>query len=195
MSVVDNDRPPYVAFERRSIEDRTASLAAGHYCTQDIDIAIITRPGSRDTLEKDAKVWLMELKDRHRKGEVPQTWYPAFAESYKNWSEGLEVPATGTPILGWPPLSPSAQREIIHQGIRTVEDLANLPDGANVLMGGIALKQKAIAWLEAAQDKGIIAEKVSAQSVKIDELSKLVQEQAAEIDALRKRLPQPAPKG
>ena len=40
-------RPPYVQFEMRAVEDRQASIDAGHYVAKDVAYAIITPAGSR----------------------------------------------------------------------------------------------------------------------------------------------------
>jgi len=185
--VVDNSRPPYVMFERRAVEDRAASLAAGHYVSKDVDFAIITRPGSRDTLDKEAIVWLSEIREKGRMNAIPSTWFEAFNASYKAWKDGEEVPPNGTPIKGWPILSPSAQKDLIHAGIRTVEDLADMPDQELSVIGtgALSFKQKAKSWLAAAQDTGKLAEQMAALVVQITELTTLTRNQAAEIDKLR----------
>ena len=193
MSTVDNDRPPYVVFERRAVEDRTASLNAGHYCSKDIDIAIITRPGSRDNLEKEASAWLRELHEKARQDMIPKTWAVAFSDAYAAWKKGEELPEKGTPIKGWPVLSPAVQKDLIHTGIRTVEDLAALPDAelGTIGTGAVSYKQKAIAWLEAAKDKGIVVEQVATLSNQVAELVALTKAQAEEIKKLRSQIPQP----
>lgn len=193
MPTVDNDRPPYVVFERRAIEDRNASIASGHYCSKDIDIAIITRPGSRDNLEKEAKVWLAELREKTRQQLIPPNWYDAFNTAYESWKKGEELPENGTPIRGWPVLSPAVQKDLIALGIRTVEDLAALPDGnlGSIGTGAVSYKQKAVAWLEAAKDKGKVIEQVSALSTQVAELVALTKAQAEEIKNLRAQLPKP----
>lgn len=185
---IDENRPPYVVFERRPVEDRNASIAAGHYVSKDVDVAIITRPGSRDTLEKDAKTWLAEIAEKARKNEggVPPTWPIAFNAAYKAFLEGEELPVSGTPIKGWPVLSPSAQKDIIAAGIRTVEDLADIPESSlpTIGTGGIAFKQKAKAWLEAAKGPGKVTEQLNAQAQQIAELTVLTKKLIEENKAL-----------
>lgn len=194
MSTVDNTRPPYVAFERRAVEDRSASIAAGHYVSKDVDIAIITRPGSRDNLEKDALTWLAEIREKGRKDEIPRSWYEGFSASYKSWKDGEEAPVSGTPIKGWPVLSPAAQKDLIHAGIRTVEDLANLPDGdvGMIGTGAIAYKQKAVAWLAAANGTGKVVEQISALTTQVKELTDLSKRLVEENALLKAQLPKPA---
>jgi hypothetical protein len=195
MSTVDNERPPYVVWEIRAIEDRTASIEKGHYVGKDVDYAIITRPGSRDTLEKEALVWLADLREKSRKGELPVNWFSAFQESYNFWKKGEEVPLDGTPIKGWPLLSPAAQKEMISAGIRTVEDLAVFSDSELSILGtgAISFKAKAQSWLAAAKDTGKLAEKITAQNTRMAELEKLVQKQAEVIQSLQSSQPKPLP--
>lgn len=194
MSVVDNDRPPYVTFETRPVEDRAASTTAGHFVSRDLDFAIITRPGSRDTMEKEASVWLRELAEKARTKSIPQTWATAFKESYETWKKGEDIPLTGTPIKGWPLLGPSAQKDLIHAGIRTVEDLAALPDNevGQIGTGAISFKQKAQAWLLAAQDTGKAASQIADLTAKVTQLVELTQAQAIELKSLKAQLQQPA---
>jgi len=180
MSIVDNNRPPYVAFEVRAVEDRTKLLSEGHYGTKDVDFAIITRPGDRDTVEKPALEWLKELAVKAKQEMIPQTWVVAFNAAYKAWKEGEELPVDGVPIKGWPILSPSAQKDILAAGIRTVEDLAAAPESTLALIGTGALtfKQKAAAWLLAANDFGKVTEQMVSQATQIEQLTNLVREQA-----------------
>jgi hypothetical protein len=192
MSTVDNERPPYVQFERRAVEDRTASNTAGHYVSRDVDFAIVTRPGARDTVEKPVADLIAGWQQYAKSGSIPLTWVNGLKDSYRAWKEGEDVPTEGTPIKGWPPLSPAAQKDLIHAGVRTVEDLANLPDQdvASLVMGGIAFKLKAKSWLEAAKDTGRLAEQMTSMAVTLDSLKKLSEDQAAEIARLRALVPE-----
>ncbi len=196
MSMVDNTRPPYVQWESRAVEDRTASLANGHYTSKNVDFAVITRPGSRDTIEKEALPWLAELRLKAQKKEIPENWYPAFVESHKFWKDGEELPLTGTPIKGWPVLSPAAQKDLVQMGIRTVEDLAAFSDSELGLIGtgAASYKQKAQAWLAAASGPGKVAEQLSSLQTQLSELLTLTQKQAEEIKTLRTQVPQAEPK-
>jgi hypothetical protein len=193
MSTVDNDRPPYVVWEVRQVEDRNASIEAGHYVSKDVDFAIVTRPGGRDTLEKEALVWLAELREKSRKNELPARWFEAFKESYDFWKKGEEAPVEGVPIKGWPPLSPAAQKLLLSVGVRSVEDLAIFPDSelATLGTGALSYKLKAQSWLSAANSAGKLAEKVTAQSLEVTRLTKLVEEQSAAMKALVAQLPKP----
>ena len=62
----------------------------------------------------------------------------------------------GTPIKGWAVIPPSQQEAIVRAGVRTVEDLAQMNGEAmaRIGMGAVMLKNKALAWVAQAQDKG-----------------------------------------
>lgn len=182
--IEEKDRPPYVRWEIRAVEDRTASLAAGAYVAKDVDYAIIMRPGSKDTVEKEARVWLNEIKAKARENMIPATWPAAFEASYKMWKEGEEMPPNGTPIKTWPPLSPAQSQMIIRAGILTVEDLANLPDSelGIIGIGGLGLKQKAQSWL---QSKNSLAEENAALKVRTAELEGQVAAMMADLQKLK----------
>lgn len=191
MSTVDNERPPYVTFERRAVEDRTASNSAGHYVSRDVDFAVVTRPGARDTVEKPVVDLIAGWQQYAKQGAIPLTWVESLKTNYRAWKEGEDVPENGTPIKGWPVLGPAAQKDLIQAGIRTVEDLANLPDQdiSQICMGGLTYKLKAKSWLEAAKDTGKLVEQMTSLSVSLESLKLLTETQAAEIARLRALLP------
>jgi hypothetical protein len=187
------ERPPYVAWEMRSVEDRDASIKAGHEVHKEVAFAVITRPGSRDTLDKEALVWLKELKQKAKDGNVPMTWPMAFQQSFDEWLKGETGAVNGTPIKGWTAIGAAAQKTLLAAGIQTVEDLANLPDGdlQNLGTGAIGFKLKARAYLEAATGPGKLAEQMTALQVQMASLVELTKKQASEIDRLRAFEPKP----
>jgi hypothetical protein len=50
--------------------------------------------------------------------------------AYKAWKEGAEIPETGTPLSVWPGVTPDQVQVLRMAAIRTVEDIAEMPDGA-----------------------------------------------------------------
>lgn len=194
---VDENRPPYVTFEVREVEDRAQSLIANHWVGKDVNFVVITRPGSRDTLDKEAEVWLKELREKGRKGEIPDTWFPAFQAKYDAFKQGeTSEGLVGTPLKTWDHLGPAAKKTLIAAGILTVEDLASVPDQdlTNVGTGAMAFKQKAKLWLEAQKAPGLQLEKLSALDQKVTELAELAKAQQAEITRLRAFEPKPTTK-
>jgi hypothetical protein len=181
----NDERAPYVIWEMRPVEDRNASEAAGHTVEKDVAFCIVTRPGSRDTFEQVAEVWLEKLRKER------QTWYTLFKNSYDLWKKGETGEIQGTPIKGWPVLGTGAQRTLIAAGIFSVEDLANMADQdlQNIGTGALAFKQKAKAWLDAANGPGKMAEKSAAQDAEIKALKELAATQAKAIDELKALVP------
>lgn len=169
------ERPAYVTFEYRSIEDRNETIKQGHYCGKDVAFVSITRPGSRDTHERNAEEWLLQLESDARNGRIPTAWLEGYRALYTAWKKGEELPPTGTPIKTWPAISPAQQKTIIAAGVLTIEDLAALPDPelGRLGTGATSLKLRAREWLEAAKGSGKQAEEVAALKVKVDELTTL----------------------
>lgn len=191
MSVVSNDLPPYVTFECRPVEDRAASIAAGHTVHKDVDFAVITRAGARDTFEQEATVWLAQLEQRVRSQQFPAEWLRAYKHSYEAWKSGQTLPEEGTPIKSWPVATPAQIKDMLAVGIRTVEAMAALPDNElSVLgIGALGLKQKAIAWLQTSKDTGKAVQELVALRQQLADMSRTLQEQAQEISMLRAQIP------
>jgi hypothetical protein len=181
------DRPPYVVFEYRPVEDRARSVAEGHYVAKDVAFVLVTRPGSKDTHVEEAASWISKLKERARQGQIPETWATAFEEKFKSWLKGEEVPLNGTPIKTWPVISPSASKAIIQAGFLTVEDLAQAADSevSSIGTGAISYKQKAIHWLEQASSSGKIVERLSALEAQLSDLLRTNAELVKENSALK----------
>jgi hypothetical protein len=85
-------RPPYVTFEVRSVEDRAASMTAGHFVGKDVNYAIVTPSGSKDRIEKIAEEWLDGMAEGVRQERIPGEWLEAYTRKYKIWCETREVP-------------------------------------------------------------------------------------------------------
>ena len=184
MADQNQPRPPYVRFERRAIEDRTKTLESGKYGFKDVDMAFITVPGNKDTVERFAEDWLNDLSKRAADGLCPGEWPDHFRNGYTRWKAGEAGPVNGTPIKGWGNLSPAEQKGVIAAGIVTVEDLAAANETAlrALGMGSLAYKQKAEAFLKAAAGPGKLIEEIAAMKV----ANAALQEQ---VTALMARMP------
>lgn len=157
-------RPPYVDFVTRSVEDRAQPKNdLGMYHLKDLVIAKITRPGQKDTVERDAEDWVKSLHKQAHDGRIPQAWVEHFSRALEAYKQGQEVPVNGTPIRGWGCLTPAQQETIVRAGVRTVEDLAalNAEGIAKLGMGGVTWKNAATAWMAQQRDKGAVASEVA----------------------------------
>lgn len=180
--IVDNERPPLTTFHRDPVEDRNASIAAGRYIAKDVDFVTVTRPGARDNFVTVASEYAETLRDRARAGLIPPDWPEKYEAAYARWLKGETAPEIGTPIKGWGLLSPATQEMLIRWEIRTVEDLAALPDSEvmRLGMGMQAAKDKAKAFLEAANSAGAVAAELSTLKQQVRENSELVEKLIAE---------------
>lgn len=172
------ERPPYVAFETRAIEDRNASIEAGHYVAHDVDYVVITPAGSKDQIERIAEEWLAQIRKQSAEGKYNPVWVQHFEAVYRQWKETNTIPDNGTSIKAWPLLSPAQSATVLAANIRTVEDLAAANEDCirRLGMGGRDLKAKAVAWLESAKDHGKVAAENAALKLELEALRLQVSE-------------------
>lgn len=167
------ERPPYVSFEKRAVEDRAASIEAGHYVAKDIDICFITPAGSKDRIERVASEWLEQIRQQAGEGRFPQEWVRHYSEVYRAWCENQEIPENGTSVKSWSIASPAQVQMLLQLNLRTVEDVAaaNEETIARIGMGGRALKQQAQSWLSSSNDVGKVAQENTALRVAVEDLT------------------------
>ena len=178
---------PVVTFELRPIEDRSIPSTDGVSQMKDVAYAIVRAPGSKDALEKLAVDWLNQLKIYAKDGRVPPQWPSEYAEAFRLWSAGEEIPLNGTGIKSWPPLTPAQRKNILAAGILTVEDLANANDEirTRIGMGAHGLQQLAQKWLAESKDTGVLARGLEAARVELEAAKELIKAQAAALAELR----------
>lgn len=172
-----NERPPFVTFETRPVEDREASIKAGCYVGRDIDYAIITPAGSKDRIERVVTDWFAKLRDDVDAQRIPSEWVSHFKQKYDDYKAGRETPVNGTPVRDWPGVSPSMLKTLHSLHLLAIEDVANANEEAiaRLGMGGRSLKQRAIDFLATAKDVGKAAEQLSAMRLENTQLRDDVQ--------------------
>lgn len=178
-------RPPYVEFEERSEEDRSATIAAGRLVFREVDYAIVRQVGSKDSVEKVASEWLRDLEQLAARGAFPQEWSTAFRQKYEAWKQGRAAPVNGFPLREWPRISRAKAENYATLGLFTVEDIAamNEPTMQKVGMGARADKDAAQAFLETRSGE-VNAEALAAlraESADKDERIAALESQLAEI--------------
>ena len=143
-------RPPYVTFEQRAVEDRNASIAAGGMVMKDVDFVIVRQIGSKDTHEKNALEWLSDIDRSAASGQYPMEWARHFRDKYQAYKAGQDEPELGLSVKQWPSLSKAQVENLLSAGVRTVEDIAgmNEPTMRKVGMGARELQKKARTYLE-----------------------------------------------
>ena len=199
MSVGDvsnrEERPAYVRFERRPIEDKEASLREGRYMAKDVDFALITPPYSKDCVEQKVTRWIEDLDRGLRDGRIPKQWVDLWKDGYHKWQNGQEVPLHGTPILGWGVVSPAQQKMLIAINCLTVEDLAQVNDEGmkRIGMGGLELRNKAKNWLNSVKDHGGVTIQMTALQQENNNLKASLEGLKAQVEALKGMIPQAQP--
>lgn len=174
------DRPVYVTFEYRAIEDRSATLKAGHFVPKDDIFAIITPPGGNLTVEKLAEEWLTDKRNKN------DPFFKHYQSAYEAWKDGQELPTEGTPIKTCPIFSPSEIQRVISANIKTVEDLAQASEEAlqRIGMGARAIKAKAVSYMDASKD-GKAAGEIQTLRRDNEALTELVKELQDQVGTLR----------
>ena len=178
---------PYVRFEFRATEDRTAPSSDGVTQLRDVAFAIVRAPGAKDSLEKNAEDWLRQLETYAKDDRVPREWPRQYRDAFEQWKKGEEMPLSGTPIKSWPPLTPSQRQNVINAEIYTVEDLAAANDEirGRIGMGAHGVQAIAVRWLEEAKGAGSTAKELAATKLQLEELMTTVREQATALAALQ----------
>lgn len=181
------DRPAWVQFEVRSMERRNE---AGESVNIDVDFAIITPPYSRDSVELVATEWLSQCDLDVKGGRLPPVWRDQWKQAYKSWKEGQEAPVDGTSLKNWSMLSPAQLKNLLHMGMRSVEDVAGMNDEGlrRYGIGGLDLKNKAAAFLKAQTGPAKVASENAALKVKVDQQEKTIESMGEKLAELEKAL-------
>jgi hypothetical protein len=189
------ERPPYIVFSTVSVEDREASIKAGHYVGKDVDMAHITPAGSKDRIERVVADWFPQLRIDQEAGRIPAEWVRYYNEAYKAFKDGQEAPVNGIPLADWPGLSPTLFKTLTSLHLRSVEDVAaaNEETISRMGMGGRSLKQRAIDYLAAANDVGKVAEDASAMRIELERAKSRNDDLEAKLAALTAQVQALAP--
>jgi hypothetical protein len=167
---------PFVRFERVAVEDKAGSLEAGHYVARDVDMANVTPPYSKDIMKYKVLNWFEQLKTDSMNGRIPAEWVDKYQAAYAAWKKGQELPVDGFPIKGWGVCSPAQQETLIKMHVLTVEQLAAMTHEGlqRVGMGGVDLKNKANAWLQALKKAGPVTIENAALKKQVEDQSSTI---------------------
>ena len=172
------DETLLVKFYMKPTHDNAESKEAGRPIFKDVVWVSIVVPGNKTTtVERVAR-------DADKK---------RFAKHFEAFEQhGTEEFVSGTPLDAWPVLSSSQVREMAFFNVRTVEQLANMPDSeAQKFMGIAMLRTKAKLFLEAAEGGAPMEALQDAMEQKDNELNALreaMQEQAQMIADLQAKM-------
>jgi FtsZ-binding cell division protein ZapB len=173
----------HVDFELRAEEDREASIKSGHPVFRDVEIAILTMPGGNLVLDKLVNDELLREWKVGVPGRKPPS--PFAMSAYEAWKDGREAPVNGIDLKNWPGVTPAQLKMCQGISVRTVENLAeaNADTIRKLGMGGVALKDKAAAYLLSA-GKNKASEEVSALKVEMQSLKEAIDKKDDRINDL-----------
>jgi hypothetical protein len=159
---LQKERPPYVTFEVRPVQNGEKSQAEGRVVYEDVDYALITPVGGKDQIEWPVEKWMKYSAKQVEEERMPATWLTHFQAIYSAWKQGQEAPVNGLSVKMWPLATPSDVKHLLAANVLTVEDLAvaNEQTLMRIGMGSRTLKQKAEAYLKSAET-GKTAEVIS----------------------------------
>lgn len=162
-------------FHTEAVQNNFKSKEAGRAIFEDVVFITIITPGSRDTHVAKA--------DDNYKRRFPKQWAQFEA------NEKAEV--TGTPLSTVPWLTRSQISEFNAVNVRTVEQLADLPDGLGQKFMGIQdLKSRAKTFLQAAAGEAV-NQKLKDELEKRDQQIEVLQKQMADLLASQKQIVKP----
>jgi len=198
MSVGDlaerDERPAYVRFERRAVENKALSLEKGCSVSVDEDFVLITPPYSKDLVEMKVGTWMDNTRRNVKNGRTPKAWLDHWMKAYDAFKNGQEAPVHGMAIKEWSAISPAQIKNLIAINILTVQDLAAVNDQglARIGMGGQELKRKAINWLKSTEDHGGVTLKVTQLEIEnnrlrtnVDALESKIKVLVGQVEALK----------
>lgn len=191
------ERPGTITFRLVPVEDKQASLKAGHYVANDVEYVDCRIPFSVDSVTMKVPFFFSEKEREVREGRFRAEWLEAYRKIYAAWKKGLELPPDGTPIRGWPVISPAQQQNLIAINVLTVEDLAGINDEgmSRLRMGGLDLKNKAKAWLAQRNDKAPLTMEIASLKQDNENMRADLKVALAKIEQLSRLVPAPAAVG
>lgn len=195
---IADKRPPFVQYEEREVGiNAEATETAGRPIPRVLTLACITPHGSKDRFEKEADVWLKEIRSKALRGEYPLEWVNFFEAQYAEWKKGNELPREGSPTRTWPAVTKEQGVRLIAMGYTTIEDVAQIPDTALGQIGpdGRYLRDLARSWINDSKDKGINARALADANVKIEQQNQRLESLQHQLAVLQAQLQEPPKRG
>jgi len=170
------DRNLHVEFYEGTVLDGPASEEAGHPVHMSHPFIRIHVPGDPNTVIDTS------VNDYYRN---------RFPDEYRRFMSGMESGIAGWSLKEWPVIGAAHVKNLEYLNIHTVEQLAGLTDAQvqKVGMGGIDLRTKAKAALEAAKDGAALSAQAAKNQQLEDELAALKAQLNSLSDAAEPRGP------
>lgn len=174
--VAEGDNKLNVTFRLHPVKDEEETAKAGHPVFREVVFIRKVVPGDKNN-----------IVDRPAYGED----YKRFARQYEAFRQGQAEGANGMPLAEWPQITRSEVETLAYFKVKTVEDLANLSDGAIAEVGPIRhLVNKAQAFLSAAKEAAPaarLAEALKAKDAEMETLRQQLKKQGEQLEQLAKQ--------
>lgn len=134
----DKQDTSFPEFRMEAVKNNFESVRQGRPVFEEKEFITIRVPGDRKT------EWSGPVKDEHRR---------RWPRHYAAFKSEQEAPSEGMPLSEWPAVTRSQVLELASANVKTIEQLAKLPDdllNKAVNMGGFHLREKAQRWIEQA---------------------------------------------
>ena len=174
----EKDKHLIVRFYMHPVEQTAQSIRAGRKIFKDTEYVEILVPGDKYSIVRRPAFDM----DRHR-----------FSEIYKRFKAGQQQQVVGTPLIEAPFMSTAKAKEYEFFNITTLEQLSEAADGAQAgaIMGFVEDKQKAQAYLAAAQGNALNAE----VQTQLEARDRVIEKLQAQVEELSTKSPPRPPKG
>ncbi len=123
-------------------QDKAKSLEAGRPIFEEVPYIVIRIPGDKTSeIQRPIRFGDTTAHDNHK-----------FAREYQAFTAGNEQSLLGTPLAEWGAITRSQVKEMEHFHVRTVEQLAEIPDSTLGNFRGItSIREKARNYISAAK--------------------------------------------
>jgi hypothetical protein len=164
-----------------AIEDRAILLEAAHKFEEakaerekkypdipiyrTLEFISISVPGSKDSIHRPVMP-----ADKAR-----------FRAKYEAFKAGIGEPVEGTPIEQLTEIKPTQVTDLRYMGVTTIDQLAKVADSSPLMsmMGGVGLKQRAIAWIARSRKSSLVTQTNEALKERDDKIAKMEEQIAA----------------
>ena len=133
----------YVQFYVHPLQNAEKTLEEGRPIFDETDYVRIMVPGDKTSIvERPARI-----------GQGPNFDNFKYGQEYQMFKQGTQDALVGTPLSEWPSISRSQVRELEHFNVRTVEQLAGMPDTAVQNFSGVSgLRTRALRYMDEAKN-------------------------------------------
>lgn len=154
------NRPSYVVFETREVEDVNASREAGILVKKRVDYVLINSLGTDDYSSVRAEVWAADIRNKASRGEYPQVNADFLLHRYEMFKQGEDTfPSLGLDINSWDEVTKDEAKRLVAANIFTVEDLAESSELAfgKIGMNARIMRERARLWMrDKKMDDGVL---------------------------------------